>query len=30
VLQAVVRNGSGGVPGRTYTVLRWEQGMAAR
>lgn len=30
VLQAVVRNGSGGVPGQTYTVLRWEQGMAAR
>ncbi|WP_303637865.1 MULTISPECIES: general secretion pathway protein GspK [Stenotrophomonas] len=30
VLRAVVRNGSGGVPGRTYTVLRWEQGMAAR
>ena len=30
VLQAVVRNGSGGVPGRSYTVLRWEQGMTAR
>ncbi|KAG0741677.1 hypothetical protein G6F24_016656 [Rhizopus arrhizus] len=30
VLQAVVRNGSGGVPGRTYTVLRWEQGMTAK
>ncbi|WP_164270792.1 general secretion pathway protein GspK [Stenotrophomonas sp. B1-1] len=30
VLKAVVRNGSGGVPGQTYTVLRWEQGMAAR
>ncbi|MBH1592762.1 general secretion pathway protein GspK [Stenotrophomonas maltophilia] len=30
VLQAVVRNGSGGIPGRSYTVLRWEQGMTAR
>ncbi|TGS06213.1 general secretion pathway protein GspK, partial [Mesorhizobium sp. M2E.F.Ca.ET.209.01.1.1] len=30
VVQAVVRSGSGGVPGRTYTVLRWEQGMTAR
>lgn len=30
VLQAVVRNGSGGVPGQSYTVLRWEQGMTAR
>ena len=30
VLQAVVRSGSGGVPGRSYTVLRWEQGMTAR
>ena len=30
VLQAVIRSGSGGVPGRTYTVLRWERGMTAR
>ncbi|WMJ67783.1 type II secretion system protein GspK [Stenotrophomonas sp. 24(2023)] len=30
VLRAVVRSGSGGQLGRTYQVLRWEQGMAAR
>ncbi|WP_421569180.1 general secretion pathway protein GspK [Stenotrophomonas sp. PD6] len=30
VLRAVVRMGSAGTPGTTYTVLRWEQGMAAR
>jgi general secretion pathway protein K len=30
VLQGVVRMGASGTPGTTYTVLRWEQGMAAR
>ena len=30
VLRAVVRMGSAGTPGTAYTVLRWEQGMAAR
>jgi general secretion pathway protein K len=30
VLHAVVRMGAAGTPGTTYTVLRWEQGMAAR
>lgn len=30
VLRAVVRIGSAGTPGTAYTVLRWEQGMAAR
>ncbi|HAI46433.1 General secretion pathway protein K [compost metagenome] len=30
VLQGVVRTGASGTPGTTYTVLRWEQGMAAR
>nr|WP_306175475.1 MULTISPECIES: type II secretion system protein GspK [unclassified Stenotrophomonas] len=30
VLQGVVRMGNAGTPGTTYTVLRWEQGMAAR
>jgi general secretion pathway protein K len=30
VLRAVVRMGAAGTPGTTYTVLRWEQGMAAR
>ena len=30
VLRTVVRMGTAGTPGTTYTVLRWEQGMAAR
>ncbi len=30
VLRAVVRRGAAGTPGTAYTVLRWEQGMAAR
>lgn len=30
VLRGVVRMGTAGTPGTTYTVLRWEQGMAAR
>ena len=30
VLQGVVRMGTAAAPGTTYTVLRWEQGMAAR
>lgn len=30
VLQAVVRMRAAGTPGTTYTVLRWEQGMAAQ
>lgn len=30
VLRAVVRAGSGGVPGSAYTALRWEQGASSR
>ena len=30
VLRGVVRTGTAGTPGTPYTVLRWEQGMAAR